>query len=281
MSGSKSDRSMSPAAMTEESRRELIARQHRALYGNDSPAFFSNGSLSDDHSPRPDTQPSGTPTSTSGVRGPSPRNVDPFGALGQAQGQASADATGQASSGAVVGPSPVGPQSRSRSNSTSSPGSGVKPTSYNVFESNHSQQQSHASASTSSPRGGNSESPGARQPVSKPTVVPSIGPIGSRPLQQPTNQATASSLNKNPLPSPLSYGFSPGDVTNTLASGSGVTGNGGPMSATSNPPVSASAAAIPGVGSMDSPNGMGVGWGNKSGVWRSKNSLGVQASVWG
>jgi hypothetical protein len=33
-------------------RRELLARQHRALYGNESPAFFPPGAFSDDN-PRP------------------------------------------------------------------------------------------------------------------------------------------------------------------------------------------------------------------------------------
>ncbi|KAJ5524234.1 hypothetical protein N7494_010884 [Penicillium frequentans] len=40
MSANKSDRSLSPAAVSEDSRRDLLARQHRALYGNESPAFF-------------------------------------------------------------------------------------------------------------------------------------------------------------------------------------------------------------------------------------------------
>ncbi|KAJ5992260.1 hypothetical protein N7451_007984 [Penicillium sp. IBT 35674x] len=40
MSANKSERSLSPAAVSEDSRRDLLARQHRALYGNESPAFF-------------------------------------------------------------------------------------------------------------------------------------------------------------------------------------------------------------------------------------------------
>ncbi|KAJ5983166.1 hypothetical protein N7481_005265 [Penicillium waksmanii] len=80
LSASKSDRSLSPAAMSEENHRGLLHRQHRALYGNESPAFFNTGPLSDDNS-RPDSQaatPSSTGTpvaeSTSSLQSPSRAN---------------------------------------------------------------------------------------------------------------------------------------------------------------------------------------------------------------
>ncbi|KAJ5518338.1 hypothetical protein N7453_000760 [Penicillium expansum] len=144
MSASKSDRSTSPAAVSEDSRRELLARQHRALYGNESPAFFPPGAFSDDN-PRPDSQ-AGGGTPSSGVRGSSPRGMDPFG-LTQA-GATSTDATGM--------------QSPSRANSTSSPSSAI----------NASFGAEQPVTSTSSP---GADSPSSRQAASKPVA----GPIGS------------------------------------------------------------------------------------------------------
>src|ERR1700761_9104990 len=76
VSGAKSDRSMSPnTGMSEEERRELIARQHRALYGNDS-------NLYSDQTSRPGSQDARVAT-TMGVRGGSPLAYDPFGMQGQ------------------------------------------------------------------------------------------------------------------------------------------------------------------------------------------------------
>lgn len=63
MASNKSDRSMSPSTLSEEGRRELIARQHRALYG---PEGFQPGNT-------PDSE-----QATQQQRGPSPR-LDPFG----------------------------------------------------------------------------------------------------------------------------------------------------------------------------------------------------------
>jgi hypothetical protein len=96
MSTTKSDRSTSPAAVSEDSRRDLLARQHRALYGNESPAFFPPGAL--DESSRPASQAASTP----GVHGSSPRAVDPFGLAGSTEAQ-----------------------TPSRANSTSSPSSAI------------------------------------------------------------------------------------------------------------------------------------------------------------
>ncbi|KAL1967703.1 hypothetical protein VTN77DRAFT_2960 [Rasamsonia byssochlamydoides] len=271
MSGNKSDRSLSPAAMSEESRRELLARQHRALYGNDSPAFFPPGGFSDDgHSNRAENATSGTPTSTTGgVRGPSPRGVDPFG-LGQNQGSNSADGMGQ---GATAGSSAAGRQSPSRANSTSSPSSGANP-SYSLYDSNAEQPVT----STSSP-GGGADSPSSRQMSSKTATAPigSVGPIGSRPSQQTaTSQAPNQSMNKRsttPLTSPLGFGFAPNESASSAAPG-----NERSTSSASNPSISAHAG---GAGGKENSNPVGLGWGNGSGVWGSKNSLGVQASVWG
>ncbi|KGO36067.1 hypothetical protein PEX1_061250 [Penicillium expansum] len=246
MSASKSDRSTSPAAVSEDSRRELLARQHRALYGNESPAFFPPGAFSDDN-PRPDSQ-AGGGTPSSGVRGSSPRGMDPFG-LTQA-GATSTDATGM--------------QSPSRANSTSSPSSAI----------NASFGAEQPVTSTSSP---GADSPSSRQAASKPVAGPigSVGPIGSRPAPGPTSAPPANqALNKRsitPLPSPLGLGFTPADPAAGPATER--TSSAGPT------PAVTSAAGAP--GAKDQAGGVGLGWSNGSGVWSSKSGLGVQASVWG
>lgn len=246
MSASKSDRSLSPAAMSEESRRDLLARQHRALYGNESPAFFPPGPLSDDN-PRPDSQ-AATPSSA-GVRGSSPRAVDPFG-LTQTP----------------VTESTSSLQSPSRANSASSPSSAI-----NV---GFPDQPSSAS----SPVG--PDSPASRQAPPKPGAGPigstGVGPIGSRPVAgQPAAPPSNPALNKRsttPLPSPLGFGFTPGEAAAAAANAAERS-----TSAASNPAVAAPATTGP----KDPSGGVGLGWSNGSGVWGSKSGLGVQASVWG
>ncbi|KAJ5317620.1 hypothetical protein PENANT_c038G07486 [Penicillium antarcticum] len=243
MSASKSDRSTSPAAVSEDSRRELLARQHRALYGNESPAFFPPGAFSDDNS-RPDSQAGGA-TPSSGVRGSSPRGVDPFG-LTQA-GAASADAA---------------LQSPSRANSTSSPSSAI-----------NAGFGDQPVTSTSSP---GADSPSSRQAPSKPVAGPigSVGPIGSRPVPgQTTAPPSNPALNKRsttPLPSPLGLGFTSADPATGPVTER--TSSAGPT------PVVPSAV---GPGAKDPTGGVSLGWSNGSGVWGSKSGLGVQASVWG
>jgi hypothetical protein len=245
MSGNnKPERSLSPAAMSEESRRDLLARQHRALYGNDSPAFFAAGSYADDAS-RPDSQGgTGTPSSATGVRGPSPRGVDPFGlSHAHTPGPASTD-------GVVHTPTAASAlQSPTRANSTSSPSSGINP----VFGNPADQPVT----STSSPGGADSPS---RTATSKPTAGPigSVGPIGSRPIPT-TSSVPNPGLTKRsttPLPSPLGFSFTAGDTVHDHS-----------VSSTGIPPTSATGAP--------------VGWGNGGGVWGSKSGLGVQAPVWG
>ncbi|KAL4884113.1 hypothetical protein BJY04DRAFT_205995 [Aspergillus karnatakaensis] len=244
MSAGKSDRSLSPAAMSEESRRELLARQHRALYGNESPAFFPPSGLADDGS-RPESQ--------AGVRGASPRSIDPF---SQSSIQGGPDSIAQANANASALQSP------SRANSTSSPSSGINP----VFGKYDSAEQPVTSASSPG-----ADSPSARQAHSKATAGPigSVGPIGSRPAQQSgPAQAPNPALNKRsttPLPSPLGFGFTPeGPNDRSVPSVSNVT-------TTTAGPASA----------KDTSGGVGLGWSNSSGVWGSKAGLGVQASVWG
>ncbi|EGE07196.1 hypothetical protein TEQG_08754 [Trichophyton equinum CBS 127.97] len=308
ISGDKSDRSMSPAAMTEESRRDLIARQHRALYGNDSALQTPSAGPGDDsHS-----QAAGTPTTglPSAGRGASPRGVDPF--LG---GQPHADSQAQqATSGANV-PCSVAPRTRSPP-STASPPSSTNPGSTTT-----------TTTTTTTTYGGVFEpsQPPTSSPTGKGTTDSSpsrVGPIGSRPAQPhhqqqsqqphqpqqqqqqqqpPTNQSPNPSLSlrsTTPLPSPLSYGFSPNEdgglgssttVAATSATGGGAnngSGNGtgtdaGAGSATQSSSAAATSRSASGNNSTsqsmkESSPTVGLGWG-----WRGKNQLGVQASVWG
>lgn len=245
MSASKSDRSSSPAAVSEDSRRDLLARQHRALYGNESPAFFPPGPLSDENS-RAESQAAGTPSSA-GVRGASPRGVDLFG-LTQS---------------GVAPESASGLQSPPRANSTSSPSSAI-----------NAGFPDQTATSTSSP--GGADSPTSHQTLSKPSAGPigSVGPIGSRPVAGQTSTVPVSNPAVNnakrsttPLPSPLGFGFTSGEAATV---GERTT------SSASNPAVTA-----PTGSKESSAGGVGLGWGNGSGVWGSKGGLGVQASVWG
>lgn len=72
---------MSPSTLSEEGRRELIARQHRALYGPDGPGFSHGSYNQEGGSTDPNTQ--GQNNGPQGMRGPSPRGMDPFGMPGQ------------------------------------------------------------------------------------------------------------------------------------------------------------------------------------------------------
>lgn len=228
--------------MSEEERRELIARQRSALYGEG--AYPENGGFDDNGTPRPGTQGSGS-QSAAGIRGHSPLAFDHFNAQSQQGDNAGQQAQEPQSATQAPG------QQRSRANSTSSPSS--NPTSsFSIFE---SAAQQSSRTSTSSP--GGSPPRQGKAPTSS-----GVAPIGTRPSGA---QAPNPALNKRsttPLPSPLSYGFAASGNDENADPKDGRT-----ASAASNP----NPQAQPDVG---------LGWGSKSGVW-GKNSLGVQASVWG
>lgn len=248
--------------MNEEDRRELIARQHRALYGNESGSLYEGTRPSDDsQTPRPGDQSTGASGSASAGRGASPRPFDPY-ATGQNQAQVNmveaatqAVANEQGQQNTSTGPSPKPQQQRSRANSNSSPASNNNQN-FTLFESSGAQRSSRTSTS----------SPGDSSPHIGKQSAPTSGgvaPIGTRPAQ---GQAVNSALNKRsttPLPSPLSYGFAP----NESLSASNSNGNERSTSAASNP--------------SSSNKESGLAWGSSSGVWGNKNPLGVQASVWG
>jgi hypothetical protein len=165
--------------MNEDERRELIARQHRALYGETSTLYNNNPTSSQD-----------VRVQTSGAgRGPSPLAFDPFGMQSQnASGEGSVqmpprdkDAAGGAQEG--------------RTNSNSSPSANQNP-SFNLFD---AQQASRTS--NSSP-GGSPPVPGQKSNGS------GVAPIGTRPQNQNLHQPTGAPLGKratSPLPSPLGY----------------------------------------------------------------------------
>lgn len=240
--GGKTDRTISPGSgMSEEERRELIARQRSALYGEG--AYPENGGFDDNGTPRPGTQGSGSQSAT-GIRGHSPLAFDHFNAQGQQGENASQQAQEPQSATQAPG------QQRSRANSTSSPSS--NPTSsFSLFDS-AAQQSSRTSTS----------SPGGSPPRQGKAPTSGVAPIGTRPGGA---QAPNPALNKRsttPLPSPLSYGFAASSNDETTDSKDGRT-----TSAASNP-------------NSQAQQDVALGWGSKSGVW-GKNSLGVQASVWG
>ena len=148
MSSNKSDRSMSPSTLSEEGRRELIARQHRALYGNEAPGFQA---YSDDGS-NPAAVNAPPPSAGRGPRGTSPRGMDPFGmpsSEGNTQSQES---------------------NRMEKPSSSSPSSGTAPPQQFKAPTPPAGEEGHSrniSKSTTAPAGG-------------------MGPIGSRPSQAPS-----------------------------------------------------------------------------------------------
>lgn len=242
MSSNKSDRSMSPSALSEEGRRELIARQHRALYGGDGSAFMGQPQFGTDDAGSRD-QTGVAPNSAAGAgRGSSPRGADPFGIPSQptqGEGNGQSSASGQEGSRADKAASPSGQASAGFGN-FETPGqsaSGKPPTPPSGEETSHSRQ---ISKSTTAP------------------VIGGMGPIGSRPNVQ---QAPSQSLNKrttSPLPSSLGYGFGNNEQNNDRAG-----------SANSNSNVQKESSSNTGMGA----------WGTGSGVWGS-NKIGT-TSVWG
>ncbi len=247
--------------MNEDDRRELIARQHRALYGNENNQYLESSSFGDEsHTPRPSNPTTGN--TSAGGRGPSPRTYDPY-AMGQNQAQAAIAEAGaqlsandQSQQAAPTGPSPKPQQQqRSRADSTSSPASNPPSQSFSLFES-AAQQSSRTSTS----------SPGGSPPRQAKTSAPSgVAPIGTRPAQsQATNPILNNKRSNTPSPSPLGFGFAQNsDSLNPISNN----GNERSTSAASNPTS----------GNKDA----SMAWGTGSGVWGNNNNKSLQASVWG
>ncbi|ORY60702.1 uncharacterized protein BCR38DRAFT_44961 [Pseudomassariella vexata] len=185
--GTKPDRALSPGSMSEDDRRDLIARQRSALYGDTSSG--ENGGFGDENG-APRSGAPGLSTGPSSHRGHSPLAYD-------------------YSRGAPEGVAPARDGQGSRAGSNASPQSNPS-NSKGPFDNTIQQASctSNSSPSGSPPRQGN---------ASNQTGNNTVAPIGTRPAgaAQPTNPA----LNKRsttPLPSPLSHGYT--------ASGNG-TGN--------------------------------------------------------
>ena len=205
-------------------------------------AFAEGNAFDENGTPRPTTQSSGSQSATA-MRGHSPLAFDHFNAqASQEQG------TNPEPQSATQAPG----QQRSRANSTSSPSS--NPTSsFSIFEST-AQQSSRTSTS----------SPGGSPPrQGKAATSSGVAPIGTRPAQA-ANPVLAKQRSTTPLPSPLSYGFAANSEESEQKDGNRAT-----SASSSNPPQNQS-----------QQQDVGLGWGSKGGVW-GKNSLGVQASVWG
>lgn len=170
---------MSPNTMNEDDRRELIARQHRALYGENSALYSNNPTSSQDVRVQ----------SAGANRGASPLAFDPFGTQAQTiTGEATVQMPPRADKDAASG------AQEARSNSNSSP-SHQNPA-FGLFE---AQQASRTSNS----------SPGGSPPVAGPNKANGSGvaPIGTRPTSS-QHQPAGAPLGKRattPLPSPLSY----------------------------------------------------------------------------
>lgn len=246
-SGSKAERANSPGNVSEDERRDLIARQRSALY-REGPFAETGGYIDETGTPRPGIP--GSHTTPGGLRGPSPLAYE-YGRTPPAEGN---------NSGAATGSHSAGPTQRSRANSNASPQS--NPAGHKgVFDAPNAAQQQSSRTSNSSPGG----SPGTKAPGGNP-----VAPIGTRPSvsnASGSGMGSNSALNKaatssgNNLPSPLSHGYSaPGSSENVLPTTSGAPSN----------PSSASAEGS-----------MGLGWGGRPGVWGNSKSGLSQASVWG
>lgn len=255
------DRVMSPSAMTEDERRELIARQHRALYaGNPDGHQSEDGSHLDENSTSRGTNihsngPSAPGSNAGGTRGPSPSSAfDPFGHQQNGSIDTTPVQTPATEQGPHAGQSNAASPTRSRTNSASSPSS--KSTSFSLFDNAGTQAQS-SRTSASSPGG---SPPRAQRVSTTPVTSSGVAPIGTRPTQN-QNSAVNNKRSTTPLPSPLSYGFAQeNDPFNNISK----------------------ERSSPAPSNNSTPGGQGadgLGW---SKVWGPSNkSLGTVASVWG
>lgn len=172
LSAAKSDRSMSPSAMSEEDRRELIARQHRALYGDGSNLYPG------DASSRPASQDARVLAATTSGHGSSPLAFDAF----HPPAGTSAEAVAAAQTGS----------GRQRSPTTSADSKSPNPNTFTMFDNSQQNRTSTSSPGGSPPRQGAAAAGGN-----------GVAPIGTRPAQG----TTQSKRTTPPTSSPLSFGF--------------------------------------------------------------------------
>lgn len=201
MASNKSDRSGSPSGISEEGRRDLIARQHRALYGNDGTLLNPASGYPEEGRDQSGTTPIGGP------RGPSPRAMDRFGAPGQGPSQ---DSVQDQQRGDKAGGSNVPPTFGGFDQAATSPAA--------VDDNSHSRQ---LSKSTTAPLGGGMAPIGSRpntqnQPLNKRTT----SPYGFGATEQNNERSTSSNSNNN-----TQKEGSTNPSMGTWGTGSGVWGN--------------------------------------------------------
>ena len=168
--------------MNEDERRDLLSRQHKALYGDQS--FYENKGGFNDENQTP--RPGNTSMATAG-RGPSPMTYGSFAMQDHTQAGTVDDKGG-----------PTNHQgTRSRTNSNSSPASNTQ--NFGVFDQSAAAQQS-SRTSTSSPGG---------SPPRSAKGIMAPAPIGTRPAQ--AMNPTLAKRNTPPVSSPLSFGFAPNE----------------------------------------------------------------------
>jgi len=201
------DHVVSPGAMSEEDRRDLIARQHRALYSAHSEGAHSedgNNHL-DDGSRNLNLNSNGASapaSNASGTRGSSP---SPSG-LKQNGRNGNVDAT------AVHTPASEHPPNGSQNAGAVSPnharvnsGSPSMQGSFSLSANAYAGVQGFSNRTNASSPGG---SPSRAQRGSVAPGSSSVAPIGTRPSSQAQNQAlNDAKRSTTPLASPLSYGF--------------------------------------------------------------------------
>jgi hypothetical protein len=240
--------------MSEEDRRELIARQRSALYG-EGPFAETGGYIDETGTPRQGVPSANGPATA--LRGHSPLAYD-YNRQPPAQGDLSGPAP-QNTEGTPGGQQAGAPQ-RDRTSSNASPSSNQPGPTSNA----QTTRRSPANSSPDPSRGG-PPSTGAKSS----SAIGSVAPIGTRPTAVSGAPPATSSLSKQPssarLPSPLSQEY--GNQAAEAGASSSTSGPG------SNPPSATGEGSNVGLS----------GWGSRSGVWGSanKSGLGVQASVWG
>jgi hypothetical protein len=276
------ERVVSPGAMSEEERRELIARQHRALYSAHSEGAHSedgtnpNSHLDDVSSRQLALTANGASAPASnagGTRGPSPMSAfDAFG-LQQQNGQninidahpVHTPATEQQPSNGVQTAGAVSPNHHARPSSGSPSVAG----SFSLYD--RAGVQGFSSRTTASSPGG-SPPRSSRGSVAPPS---SVAPIGTRPTSQAQNQVLKNAQRATtPLASPLSYGFgaSEADPFNSLPK---ETRSSSAASTEQHSSSNNNSAQQQQGGSTASD---GLGW---SKVWGPGKGLNSVASVWG
>lgn len=224
------DRTLSPGGMSEDARRELIARQRSALYG-EGPFGEATGYIDETGTPRQGLP--AHPGGPSSMRGPSP--------LAYEYGRNAPEGGPQSS----VEPSSTGAQQRERTSSNASPQSNPSGPKGPLEQANRT--------SNSSPGGGSPQN-------GKPPAGKTVAPIGTRPSvssssQGPVNPALARQ-STTPLPSPLNHGY-------------GAPGSGEPTTSTgASNPSSTAASGNEGTTGLSS-WGQRAGWGPKAqtSVW--------------